>query len=136
MINFIEISDTNTFIFEHGKCIEYNKREGIINVICKAHFIDAKKYMQYARAKLGITQNVPIYLSSSLLLFRIKADNKEYHINYFMIKYVEEMNGMIIIHFLDGSAVDIKTTQRKYEIIEKKINIILHYIDNLENEYF
>ena len=43
---------------------------------------------------------------------------------------------MIIIHFLDGSAVDIKTTQRKYEIIEKKINIILHYIDNLENEYF
>lgn len=136
MINYIEINDNNTFIFEQGKCNEYNKREGIINVICKAYFIDVKKYMQYARAKLNITQNVPIYLSSSLLLFKVKTSNKEYYINYFMVKYEEEINGRLIIHFFDGTVANIKMSRRKYEIIENKINIILQYMDSLQKEYF
>ncbi len=134
MIKYILVNDQFSVVFDTTEENRYDGREGIINLIAKDHLVDLKCYRKIIKNKLGFERDAPIYLSKNMILIKMKSISN-YYVNYCLIDYVKNDNDILIINFKDNSKLSIKYSYRRYLKCREKVNKIIEYLDNCENNY-
>ena len=101
-----------------------------VKKIMKKHFLSLDSYSKLVRKQLPLKNKIPIYCSSSILLFKINSKNGKYMINFFNLLKICSDKDVVFI-FKDGSIlrVDVSITVVKREL--RKIYSIIAYINNL-----
>lgn len=135
MITYIIDSKNKAIIFENGRGLEYNGREGVIHRLSNDYFISLKEYRKLIAKKLGVSRQHPIYLSDELMLFKVCTQNEVYYINYFAISFIGYENDTYFIIFSDGTYLYIDTNKRMIDAILKKITMIESYFENIKHNY-
>ena len=101
-----------------------------INRIAKTYFFSIREYRKLVKKELNLANKIPIYFSSTLLLFYINSKSTLFWINYFMIlKICYEKN--IFIFLQNGEVIELEVSKRAFVRELKKVNIVLNYVNNL-----
>ena len=104
-----------------------------INRIAKTYFFSIREYRKLVKKELNLANKIPIYFSSTLLLFYINSKSTLFWINYFMIlKICYEKN--IFIFLQNGEVIELEVSKRAFVRELKKVNIVLNYVNNLWND--
>ena len=78
-MNFLMVK--NGILYVDLKVSSYNK-ESYLEKLSMENLRSTKTTRKYIRKNLGIERNIPLYISSDILLIRIKVNDLEYYINY------------------------------------------------------
>ena len=136
MINYITEINKKVIIYYNDTFSECDGYELLITKIMKDHFFKYDYYKKRIKELFKFTRNVPIYLSHTLLLIRLKDNDNVYYINYKELLYTAYNEERILFIFKNGSYLFINKRGNNIRRIEEMTKKILAYITYLENDYY
>ncbi len=129
---FIETTNL-TYIYVDDRKYTYDKYIKLINYLEKLYLRDLKSYKKNLRDILNIKSKVPYYLSSNLVLFRVKQEENIYYINYSNILCITNILVDVLIIFKGGCSLLLKNANNEVNQQIKKINLIKNHFNSLKD---
>ena len=102
-----------------------------LNQIARKHLFNLTEYNRLARKEIGLKNKIPIYVSPTVLLYKLNSVEGEFYINHFSVLQVCYESGKVMYIFDNFSTLEVTISKRVLDNEIKKIKIILDYIHSL-----
>ncbi|MCR5705318.1 MAG: hypothetical protein K6G48_00750 [Acholeplasmatales bacterium] len=136
MLNYIEEANKKSIIYYNDTFTECDTYELLLTKVMKDHLFKYDYYKKRIRELFSYKTNVPIYLSKSLMLIKLKSMGSIYYINYLEVKYISYNEKNLLFIFKNGMSLFIDKKGNNISRICEMASNILNYIHKLEFNYY
>lgn len=127
MIEYMHHSPEGTILYdEEGKKKINHRMPWLIQQWCYEHLMSYDGYLKAVKLHLGYAHRVPLYLCDELMLIPLGRvrDYDMIWINHASVKRFWTEDHRFYIHFVSGCTIEVNTTQKRYALQVKKLEII------------
>lgn len=136
MLNYIQEKDKKSIIYYNDTKDECETYELLITKVMRDHLFKYDYYKKRIREIFDYKTNVPIYLSKSILLIKVKVKDTTYYINYIELLSISYSDDTLLFIFKNGITLFLDRKGNNIIRICEMAKNILNYMQGLENNYY